>query len=89
MYFKLLFLCEDNGMFNVYGKVYLSEVYKFFIECYEMYGKIFVEVMFFDEEEKVFLFIFVRFKENVVFNCGLDYKRNEVFLLIISFLIFG
>ncbi|XP_068676094.1 cyclic GMP-AMP synthase-like receptor 2 [Montipora foliosa] len=84
MYFKSSSSCEDNGMSNAYGKVYLSEAYKSFIECHEMYGKIFAEAMLFDEEEKAFLLIPARFKENVVLNCGLDYKRNEVLSSTIS-----
>lgn len=77
IYFKLC-VCEDVGsikfnMCNIYGRIYVCKFYKLCLEFYDVYVKIFIDVFSFDEKEDVFFFIFVKFKENVVKNCGLDY----------------
>ncbi|PFX13740.1 Protein MB21D2 [Stylophora pistillata] len=67
-----------------FGRIYVSEAYKAYLEGHEMYGKIFAEAMSFDQTENAFLLIPGRFKENVVQNCGLDYTRNEALPSTIS-----
>ena len=74
----------QNDMSNTYGRVYVSNAYKSYLECHEMYGKIFGEALSFDKIENAFLLIPAKFKENVVQNCGLDYTRNEALPSTIS-----
>lgn len=55
MYFKSC-TREDSvhtktDMSNTYGRIYVSESYKSYLECHEMYGKIFTESLSFDERE--------------------------------------
>lgn len=75
---------DEYDMSNSFGRIYVSEAYKSYLEGHEMYGKIFAEAMSFDQTENAFLLIPGKFKENVVQNCGLDYTRNEVLPSTIS-----